>query len=745
VQTGTIDVSQSTVNFSVSLFDEIPSPQALRVDFDAPQVTAGTLPGERLPSWLDVVLTQTGDTVGQLTFEILDTSLDPGTYDTTIRLVSSNEAGTNILDTVDIPVTYTVNPITLLETNVSQLTVELAPIQQPVISTITLLGEGVMWDTLNFDPNILTVSPTSGTIPAGGQEVEITITPDPRAFVTTTGFGITFFEQGRERNEAFLDIDVILVDGLLTDPLEVSLTATEGSVDTQSQTVTLDRFERGAAEPLNWLASSDQSWLTISPTSGSIPANASDNNLPAIAVSADPTGLPPGILTGVVTFTNDLTNQIFELPVNLVVSQRNMKSSRRGVAFSSLSSLQQSISLTDNIGDDVPWEATSDADWLIVTPSGAAGDALLLTADPISLANNSLFEARVTVTSPLTDIANEVVINVGLWNSDEAPENITINQAEGVFGFEDVVIADPIRPYVYTLGFGDFSQSSDVDSTLTAFNVYTGEVVGGPVTTRIRGASEIVISDDGSSLFVIPTSNNGSDRQFERFDLADLTSLALFDIPANLPSGGSEFIRVNAIPYIITATGGVIDPETGEILSNLSQIDGSNLVASQSNVACLRNFAIPSSRVDCFDFLGTGIAGMEIAASRRNIVPISGDTPIQGISPDGSVIYINQQAMISALATDDSQTELLSLGMDIENTFVGASGLIGGIGLDEDFISGIVSVFDADGTFIGQTTIIDGLFSTAIFSGDENRLIVITESFDGEGSGQTLEFIDAPE
>jgi hypothetical protein len=109
------------------------------------------------------------------------------------------------------------------------------------------------------------------------------------------------------------------------------------------------------------------------------------------------------------------------------------------------------------------------------------------------------------------------------------------------------------------------------------------------------------------------------------------------------------------------------------------------------------------------------------------------------------VIYINQQAMISALATDDSQTELLSLGMDIENTFVGASGLIGGIGLDEDFISGIVSVFDADGTFIGQTTIIDGLFSTAIFSGDENRLIVITESFDGEGSGQTLEFIDAPE
>lgn len=744
VETGTIDVSQSAVNFSASQFGALPAPQILTIEFDAPLVTAGTLPGEGLPSWLSANLTQTGDNEGRLELRVLDTDLEPASLTTTIRLASSNAAGSNVLDTVDIPVNYTIEPITLLETSAPLIEVELAPIQEPVTRTITLMGEGVTWNATNFDGRVITVSPSSGTIPAGGQEINIMITPAKDEFSRTTEFIVTFFEVSTRQNSTTLDIEVTLTDGVFIDPPNVSFTATVGSVDVQSQTVTIDSFDISPEAQINWTATSNQPWLRSTPMGGSIDPSASPENLSNIIVSANPTGLPTGVYPGEISFTNDVSTQVFTLPVDLIVGERNITASRKGVALSSLSTLEQVINITDGFGADVPWQATSNASWLTVTPSGAAGTPLTLTADPAGLDDNNLSEATITLTSPLSDITNEVLISVGLWNSAVPTEDVSIDIGPDGFGAPDVILEDPVRPYVYALVHDGFSTGINITSTLSAYNVYTGERVSGPITTQVPGPGKLIVSDDGSSLYAFPASFDGQDAEFEQFNPTDLTSSGLIDLPAEFLLGGAEFTRINGVPYIISGSGGVFDIETGSLLSNVDGLDGFDIFTSRNNsVACIPTvLGQASTRLDCYNLLGTGIAGMDIAANRRNVMPIDINPEILGISPDGFAVYIREQSIISAVATDNSPSQFFSLD-DSDSLFVSQTGLLGTTGIgDPELAQSIVNTYESDGTFIGTTDGADGIIGAnqfAVFSGDETRIILL-EAFDS----RILKFTNAP-
>ena len=745
VVTGTITVSQSEVNFAAPQFSAAPPSQTIRIDFDAPRVTAGTLPGERVPDWLAVDLRQTGNSRGELELTILDTDLEPGTQSTTIRLVSTNDSGTVSYDTVDIPINYTVEPITLLETSVSTLTVDVAPIQDPVTRTITLTGEGVSWTATNFDGRVINVSPTSGTVPAGGQEIEITVAPTRDIFPSQTSYIVTFFQVGTRRNSTTLDIELNFTDGVFTDPETLSFMATVGDVNAQTQMITLDSFGLTDAPQINWNASSNQNWLTVSPADGTIDTSGSNPEPSEITVSADPSGLDIGASRGVITFTNDVSDQIFNLPVKLVISERKVTSNRRGIALSTLSKTEATLDLTDSAGVEVPWQAASNAAWLSVTPSGAAGERLTLTADPDGLANNTLSEAVVTVTSPLNDISNSVTINVGLWKSDDAPEDVTLEVSSGIFGLPDTAVEDPVRPYIYILDHQGFETGDNITSSLSAYNVFTGEEIAGPIPTQISGQSELVLSDDGSFVFVVPVISNDIDLEFERFDAGELTRSDVFPIAGQILSGGSEFTRVNGVATILTGGGAAIDVNSGTVLTGLGSIFGNNLVASRNGVACINNTdATAFTPLNCYDVFGTGIPGEELASNRRNIAPIAESTEILGISPDGETVYGRTNLMGGALATDDNGVERFFLGENYK-LFVSQSGLLGTINQDpnSEFLEYIFSVLNADGTLLGETRVADFVDVAGVFSGDESRLLILGDFADL--MTQTLIFLDTPE
>ncbi|MGD2215568.1 MAG: S8 family serine peptidase [Gemmatimonadales bacterium] len=74
----------------------------------------------------------------------------------------------------------------------------------------------------------------------------------------------------------------------------------------------------GAAGTINWTATDDASWITVSPTSGS----ASDVTPGQFNVTADPTGLDVGFHSGFVTVSGNAANSPVTLRVRLLVAPR---------------------------------------------------------------------------------------------------------------------------------------------------------------------------------------------------------------------------------------------------------------------------------------------------------------------------------------------------------------------------------------------------------------------------------------
>ncbi|MCX6927225.1 MAG: M4 family metallopeptidase, partial [Verrucomicrobia bacterium] len=89
-----------------------------------------------------------------------------------------------------------------------------------------------------------------------------------------------------------------------------------GPFNPQTQTYAL--FNRGAS-PMNWFASQSQSWLALSPTNGTIPANGS--NLVIASISATAATLPMAIYTNTVVFSNSLETTLLTRQVRLLVGQ----------------------------------------------------------------------------------------------------------------------------------------------------------------------------------------------------------------------------------------------------------------------------------------------------------------------------------------------------------------------------------------------------------------------------------------
>jgi hypothetical protein len=93
-------------------------------------------------------------------------------------------------------------------------------------------------------------------------------------------------------------------------PASFSFTATAGGANPAGQSLSITNTGGGT---LNWTASSNQTWLSVSPTSGTAPSSAT--------VSVDITGLAAGTYNGAITISaTGATNTPVTLPVTLTVN-----------------------------------------------------------------------------------------------------------------------------------------------------------------------------------------------------------------------------------------------------------------------------------------------------------------------------------------------------------------------------------------------------------------------------------------
>jgi len=253
-----------------------------------------------------------------------------------------------------------------------------------------------------------------------------------------------------------------------------------------------------------------------------------------------PTGLAPGVYTDTITvracYDAACSRQAAGSPRQVDVSYTVrpaapapvLEASERGIAFAAVPGgqrLSHSVTITESTGASSGWSAGSDAAWLTVTPSGSIGGALVLSADPSTLADGT-YLATVTVRSNGGNAVRDETLRVGLYKSGVAPA-ARLAEPLGTPGGTSLV-SDPVRPLVY-VAYG---------STLAAQHFHTGARVG-TITLPSGNLTSLVVSDDGRNLYSL---NRG----------VSTTNITIIDLDTFQVSGqlqGSQFQGVGHMAF----------------------------------------------------------------------------------------------------------------------------------------------------------------------------------------------------
>ena len=631
VSSSTVNVNKTSLTFTSEQFKALPDNQSftISVSGSAQGVAIGFPPGIAQPGWLGVTAPDLVNNSTRAEVSILTNTISFGNYSVPLRVASLDSAG-NAIDFVDVTINYNLAEGVRLRSNISEITVNMVPMQASITRTITLTGDDISWERQlgGFaSEHRVTVNPSSGTIPTGGsQNVDITIEAQGSGISSTTFVPVDFINVDGSPNGTSVQVRMNSIDGLISTPAKIDIILQEGASEVQVREIVLDTFQNNSVTEVTWDASVSESWLSIDNTSGAF-SPIDESTHPRINVSVDPSGLEVGSYSDVIRITHSKSVQILQVPVNLTITSPMMKVSSKGVALSNLSDLAGTVSVTDDDGTAIAWEATSDAAWLNLTPAGSAGTPLSFTADPDAVADG-LHHAIVTVTSPQADIANSETIAVGFWKGSDIVDDLKISfsSSDELSGGNNFV-ADPIRPYIYVR---KGSRHPDIP-TLTTYNIYTGESVGTPLELSELGDLDMVVSDDGSALFVFG-------EQTERIDLGtmEITQFNVSNVSQPI------FARVKGQGIIISDLGRMIDAETLSLVGTV--LDRSGRVShrvSQDGSAYCHSFRSSNRSITCYDLTGTGTVGGTITAIKNGFISEDDDVLSAGydLSNDGQTLY----------------------------------------------------------------------------------------------------------
>jgi hypothetical protein len=192
------------------------------------------------------------------------------------------------------------------------------------------------------------------------------------------------------------------------DPLSLSFTAVAGT-SPASQSVNVLNVGSGS---FNWSATSNASWLSVTPTSGL------SSNTAQIKVSS--TTLAAGTYNGQITFTAlNTLNSPYSLPVTLTVTPAtaSLVVSPTSLTFSGSAGgtapPSQSLNITNPSGTSLGWTASSDSSWLTssVITAGTPG-TLSVSVVPGTLQSGT-YVGHITLT-PTSGTATAVTVPVTL-------------------------------------------------------------------------------------------------------------------------------------------------------------------------------------------------------------------------------------------------------------------------------------------------------------------------------------------
>ncbi len=140
----------------------------------------------------------------------------------------------------------------------------------------------------------LRVDPASGTVP-GGSSQEVSVVVDARNLALGT-YAAAVVVDGNQVPSERVEVTAEVVEGpkIGLSPTELRFETDQGT-SPAVQTFTVSH--QGQVDRLNWSASSDQGWLSVSPSSGGLDAGAGET----VSVSVESSGLGDGTYDGTIT------------------------------------------------------------------------------------------------------------------------------------------------------------------------------------------------------------------------------------------------------------------------------------------------------------------------------------------------------------------------------------------------------------------------------------------------------------
>ena len=196
----------------------------------------------------------------------------------------------------------------------------------PSSKTFTITNTGDVGSILNWTTSVnaswLTILPTSGSL-SSGQSATVTVSVNITGLSTGTyNATITVVDPNAGNSPQVINVSLVLTSpqwpiiSLSTNSLNFS--AVIGGANPASQTFTITNTG-DANSTLDWTATDDAAWLTISPTSGSL----GKDNSATVTVSVDITGLSTGTYNATITISDpNATNSPQTVSVTLNISSQ---------------------------------------------------------------------------------------------------------------------------------------------------------------------------------------------------------------------------------------------------------------------------------------------------------------------------------------------------------------------------------------------------------------------------------------
>lgn len=380
-----LSVSPSLLNFGTSLTS---------LSFQVLNKGGGILRWYTRPlvSWINSIIPSTGIGDATVTVQVKRDGLSPGTYSGKIAISSTGGS-----DTVNVVMTVPEQP----QLSVSATSLSFSATETKKTFSIKNAGTGTLYWSISADRTWLSVSPTTGMTTSESEIISVTVDRAGLAPGDYEGTITITSNAGTKKISVSMKVAEVPV-------LSVNTTALSFGTTEITKTFTIGNSGTGT---LTWSIRDDQTWISVSPTSG---MTTSETEI--ISVTIDRAELAPGNYDGTITITSNGGTR--SIKVSMTVPAEPILSVNPTVLSFGTSEGTMTFFITNTGTGTLSWNITDDQTWLSVFPTSGATttetDSIKATVDRSGLAPGD-YNGRITITSN----GGTKSVNVSLTISEE--------------------------------------------------------------------------------------------------------------------------------------------------------------------------------------------------------------------------------------------------------------------------------------------------------------------------------------